>query len=654
MSEPDSPLAPRNGHTLAVGIVARISGCQNQKEASLEDQEDHARDVVDQVYPGPADRVDYRVIATKGKSERLDRPELAEIEALIRTRELDLLVIEDVGRLVRGAEAVRLIGIAVDHETRVIAPNDGIDTIDDTWEEQVLAACKEHVGHNAHTSRRLKQKLRNRFKKYGGAAARPIAGYTVPPGAKTYDDWRKDDDATAVYAEWFARFEDDPRAGPEVAAWLNEIRFPVGKYCKKKQWDEQMVRRVMKNTLLKGMPRRQVVVSYKHHEFGRRRTRKNRGKPVTWHAPHLAHLDPEYFDHVNGLVAAANKGLGRKPVDGRDPRAGFARTRTRFPAQHVGCWYCGGRCVWGGNGANDKMMCRGARNRTCWNSVAFDGVRLAEGAAAEVFTGLTELGGIDDQYRELVERACRTGGSDLDRRLADLERDTKLVAAQRANLLDTIAACGPIPMVREKLAEVAAAEKELARRLWELDRARGRPLILPASTAELWELLEAQFRDLAVNSPEFGNKLRLVTPSVHVYLVRLVDGGGLYPRARVTLDLSGSVSDAARVPGLSALLTREVTIDLFDAPQRERIRAEAARLAADGLEQRQIAAAIAEKPTQTAVGKALALDRLVRERGLASPYELVTDPPADCKKIRRYRHPRFRFTPLDGYDRPPI
>ena len=36
--------------------------------------------------------------------------------------ELDLLVVEDVGRLVRGVEAVRIWGIAVDHGTRCIAP----------------------------------------------------------------------------------------------------------------------------------------------------------------------------------------------------------------------------------------------------------------------------------------------------------------------------------------------------------------------------------------------------------------------------------------------------------------------------------------------------------------------------------------------------
>src|SRR2546430_2417143 len=99
MTTSSSPLVPRNGHTLIVGIVARISGCANQKELSLDDQIDHAKQVVGELYEG---LIDYRVIATKGKGERLDRPELAQIDALLRSSELDLLVAEDIGRMVRG------------------------------------------------------------------------------------------------------------------------------------------------------------------------------------------------------------------------------------------------------------------------------------------------------------------------------------------------------------------------------------------------------------------------------------------------------------------------------------------------------------------------------------------------------------------------
>ena len=142
-------LSPHNGHTLKVLIVARISGCQSQKEMSLDDQIDHAKEVIAEIYDGS---VDFRVISTKGKGERLDRPELQEIEELLRSGKLDVLVMEDVGRLIRGGAAVRLWGIAVDHRTRCIAPNDYVDTENEQWEEGLLSACRDHVSHQSSKS----------------------------------------------------------------------------------------------------------------------------------------------------------------------------------------------------------------------------------------------------------------------------------------------------------------------------------------------------------------------------------------------------------------------------------------------------------------------------------------------------------------------
>jgi hypothetical protein len=108
------PLSPRDTLVLVVLIVARISGCENQKELSLDDQVDHAKEIVRELYDGP---VEFRVIATKGKGERLDRPELAEVEAALRDGDVDLMVMEDMGRLVRGVHAIWLFGIAVDSGT---------------------------------------------------------------------------------------------------------------------------------------------------------------------------------------------------------------------------------------------------------------------------------------------------------------------------------------------------------------------------------------------------------------------------------------------------------------------------------------------------------------------------------------------------------
>ena len=187
---------PKNGHTVVVLNPARISGCESQKDESLDDQQEHAREVAQELVEGF--EIEYRVIATKGKGEDLLRPELAEIEAQLRTGEIDLLILEDIGRLVRGTEASRLIGVAVDHGTRVVSPNDCIDTADDSWEEDVISACRDHVGHNVHTSKRLKKKLMLRFKRKGQATPLPVAGIIKPEDSKSYFDWSWDESSKPI------------------------------------------------------------------------------------------------------------------------------------------------------------------------------------------------------------------------------------------------------------------------------------------------------------------------------------------------------------------------------------------------------------------------------------------------------------------------
>ena len=112
-------------------------------------------------------------------------------------------------------------------------------------------------------------------------------------------------------------------------------------------------------------------------------------------------------------------------------------------------------------------------------------------------------------------------------------------------------------------------------------------------------MLEEQFERLTIDSPEFGDLMRRLVPQFDVYLVRSCDGGHLLSRAKVTLNLGGMIDDVVHVPGLTNLLSHQVTIDLFDPPQRERIRKQAVELAVLEYTHREIAGRIDEKPTQT-------------------------------------------------------
>ena len=653
----DENLQPRNGHTLVVGIIARISGCAKQKEVSLDDQVDHAKEVVAEMYDGP---VEYRIIATKGKGERLDRPELVEIEKDLRSGELDLAIQEDVGRLIRGADAVRLWGVAVDHGTRCMAPNDCCDTADDNWEQDLLNASAEHVGHNAHTSKRIKQKKMNRFKKFGGATPCESYSYIKPKDAKTFDDWRKDETATPFIYEGLRRLKLTLNCSA-VAEWLNQQGVPVGKYCGRKgrmlkKWTGSMVRRFYGNPLLKGQPGRGFRHTIKHNETGRRISVPNPEGPTFRACPHLAHVDPAEFDEVNALLKAKNDKYHRKPVNGVDPLSRVSRKRTIFPAQHACCWYCGWHMIRGANGVTENLMCSNSRDWHCWNSFGFDGHVAAQRVVSAITAELYQLDGFEDQFAEMVRSAQQDRSSSTAGDWNQLLSDEAALAMEKENFNKAIAMFGARPMLLEQLNDIETREKDLVPRRHRLERLRSKDLELPESIGELRQRLEEKFLRLAIDSPEFGDLMRQLVPEFYVYLVRLVDGGHPLPRAKVKLTLAGIVPDAVLVPGLGDLLTRDLTLDLFERPpQRERIRVEAVRLEADRVPQRKIASMLTdEKPKQAAVQKALNLDRKMQERELASPYVLVMEPPEDYPKLRRHKNPKYSFQPRDGYVRPAI
>ena len=647
----DSEVRPRNGHTLMVAMAGRISGCQGQKELSLADQEDNGRETVVDLYIGPAE---YHVIAaTKAKGERLDRPELKLIEEAYQSGDYDLFIFDDLSRLIRGGEAVRLLGVGVDNGTRTLCIADGIDTNDPTWEEDALNACSENVAHNERTSKRIKQKSMNRFKKFGQPTGRPIAGYFIPPGVKSYDGWQKQEDLAPLIQE-AKRLLLETGDCFVVADYFNERGFAVGPYARRQSWDGKMVRRYFANPLLKGKPQRGAMHTVKHHGSGRRKSVKNPKGPNFYDAPHLAFFTEQEFDDLNTLLDAKNGHHRRKEVNGADPLLHRDRSQSIFPGLHARCWYCGHRYVWGANGMVKNLMCANSREWHCWHSIGFSGPEATEKLVAEIGRQLQRLDGFAGQFAAMVQNAGSSLEGKLDEEWHNLRHEEALQKKEEANLAAAIAKVGLDELLMQKLNEVKAKRPTLLLQRHRLEQRGKKQLVLPDSTATLLGMLEEEFRQLAFDSPAFGKLMQSLVPEFYVYAVRLCDGGHLLPRAKVRLNLGGNFSDINLVPGLAEMLTQDLTLDLFDAPQRERIRQEAVQLHSGGKGPKAISRMIAEKPTATAVQKALALHRQMLSRGLSTPYLALREPPDDYPKLRRHKHARYRFQPLDDYQPPAL
>ena len=135
-----------------------------------------------------------------------------------------------------------------------------------------------------------------------------------------------------------------------------------------------------------------------------------------------------------------------------------------------------------------------------------------------------------------------------------------------------------------------------------------------------------------------------------VFPYRLCDGGMIVYRAKFRLRLASLLPPAQRLDVLDKTLCRELTVDLFDPPQREqhRVAIQELKSTKDESGKRPTEREIARRLgiTQPAVQHAAALARLMDELSLTDPYLPVTAPPEDCSKMRRHKHPRYRFEPL--------
>ncbi|MDP6720723.1 MAG: recombinase family protein, partial [Pirellulaceae bacterium] len=322
----DPPFNPRNAHTLRVIGIERIS-TDRQDAASLEDQkallETFVRDRYDVA-------VEFVHIATRGSGEWLDRDELIELREFVTTRNFDLVVAEDLGRIMRDLEALMICGHCIDHGTRLIAINDYLDTARPDWEDSAIFAAWRHKKYNHDTANRIKQRLANRFDN-GGTLPLPVAGYIKKPGAKTDDALVKDPTATPIIQEVAQRLLRGASFS-EIADWLNEIGFDTGLYCRNDHWDCRMVGRWIRNPLLHGERQRNNRHTQKHYGTGRRRSVPAPPEMIRRRkCPHLAHLSPEVHLRLLRYLDRRNSKYRRSDSRDRDPLLDRPKKRTIWP-----------------------------------------------------------------------------------------------------------------------------------------------------------------------------------------------------------------------------------------------------------------------------------------------------------------------------------
>ncbi|QDS97186.1 recombinase family protein [Adhaeretor mobilis] len=229
----DPPLAPKNGHTLQVITICRASspGEGKQDIRSLGDQEQLLRQWLEEHYKEPTE---ITVFADSGSGERLDRQETIDAHSAIETGRFDLVLAEDLGRIMRRTQALDFCENAEDYSTRVISLNDSDDSGREGWRMSAFFAAMRHELYKADTGKRIRRTLRNRFES-GGVVQTVIFGYIKPPGTEDDSQLQKDPEAETIYDEWFTRLENGETFSA-IADWLNENEVPTGPHSRRSTW----------------------------------------------------------------------------------------------------------------------------------------------------------------------------------------------------------------------------------------------------------------------------------------------------------------------------------------------------------------------------------------------------------------------------------
>lgn len=636
----DAGLQPRNGSVLKVIEVERISTL-HQDVRSLADQSALLHGLLDQQYGGPAE---WTAIASQGSGEHLDRPEILQLEQLIESDEFDLVLTEDLARICRRTRAYDFCELCEDHGVRLISINDHIDTASEGWRLNALFSVLHHETSNKDTSARIRRSLRNRFSQGGVVQTLPY-GYIKLPGATTDADIQKDPAAGPIFEEWFRRLADGASFS-QVADWLNDQGVPVGLWCRSDKWTCAMVARLTRNPLLKGVRQRNRRKSKRVNKTGRRKSIKAPAQELLHrNVPHLAFFDPTYYDRVVRQVNERNAKYRRKKTDGADPLQNRQKKRTIWPGQHIYCGICGGLFRYGGHGQNDHLLCRGAYEYRCWNSVTVDGPLASQKIVTAISREIELLPGFDETLTQNLEDELRRATSNREFQLAELQRSWTQIDRQLRNVLSFIREGNASGAVRADLARLETEQADIQAQIDDVNRRVPESLSVPelATLKQLWR--DAMSRQ-ADEPYEFGRLMHQLIDRIVVLPFRSIDGGHIVLRANFAISLSKLI-DGPCLPAVNNALRRDLVVDLFDPPQRIAFRNDVLQLRGLGMPEREVARLLGI--TQTAVQRAAALHRKMLSIGVSDPFEQLLDAP-DSGRLRRHKHPRYQFRPFDESD----
>lgn len=615
-------------------VVSRIS-TRNQDPAALSGQQSVCQTYIERVLRGP---FVFQQLSSRGSGEILDRQELFDLELIIENKEVDVIVAEDLGRIMRRMRAFDICEMCEDQEIRLIAINDHIDTSRSDWRLAALFASMKHENGNKDTSERIIRQMNYDF--LNGGVLQHVPFWIIKPaGCRIDTELFLDDARKALILEAIERYRNG-QSLTEVACWLVSLGI--------EGMNARRLRRLFSSRILAGERiRGQTFVKRKNKDGRRRRHVNKQEKILVRPVPHLAIMNIEAFNALQHLLKVRGEpiAIGRKEsalnIGPRKPSA--------FPARRCVCGVCGRIWYWGGHGQTTHMSCSGEREYACWCTATFDG----KDGRDRIGDAVMALAANVDLYAPLLtltvkEEMAKVGDTVADE-LKTRESDLAKLAAEADRVTAAIRKAGPLEML---LADASRLQDAMNGLHYEIDRLRRSPRrvvdVPPIETLITMavDAMRALLSEPATVTPEID---RLI-PSIMLFPVQLFGGGKTEIRAIVDVDLAGLLTYGSDATDQIPTLLHRIVVDLFGTPQVAKILPHVmnAKQECPARTLKCIAKEVTHC-TATATQRAYKLGLALKENGADDPWVLITDPTHLGGKHKKHLHPKFKFTPLEGF-----
>jgi DNA invertase Pin-like site-specific DNA recombinase len=626
------PLVPGiPGQPLRVLIIGRIS-TPHQTEESVEASYEYVKKFLGQNYEG---EVSITCLGEQKSGMVADRRTIREAEDLIAGGKIDVLIVEDVGRIYRDPRhLIAFVNDTVDAGVRLIAINDTLDTANEDWEVVLTIAMVRHGFASTDAKKRVRRTATYAFQR-GGDVRKVIFGYRKltkleaasgqfgPVGLRmaklaecTFVIRQMKD---LVLAGW--RYE-------AIAAWLNAQGIKPGPYSKKRRWTAKLVISFLRNCVLRGERELRKVIHQRIRRTGKHLRLKN-PKPERKTYPELAHLTADEHDELLARMNAQAE--ARRNKTGEDhPLWRIPRSQGIWPSSLDGTCSACEECTYVCD--DDQLKCSNSFRKGphhCWNHVVVSRERIRSAVIPWLWSMLEEgpaskTAFLEAAWHEVELQRDRQSGA-----LTVETRQIERLEKEAERLGSAIAQGGNVPTLVSMLKEVEAALAQSRAQCLELRSQTNSALPIDRDSF-LANPLET-IMELARNSLECGDLMRQVVREVVVRPVQDLMHGQVRPRVSVRVEFASE----GQLEGPSKPIVRMLTFDAFDWPQYIRLIEPLRRLKRENPKATHAELAGALGVKRDVLKRTIAYIKLMEKHGVTEPYVELKSRPA---RASRWRH----------------